>query len=85
VVAKNKPAIRLFQARRGSWFGNEPVPGWVIRVELAFLGPRVQADEPATAALNDVKDPRSRAVQTIAGGEKDAGFGRVAEGARVFY
>jgi len=54
-------------------------------VELAFLGPRVQADEPATAALNDVKDPRSRAVQTIAGGEKDAGFGRVAEGARVFY
>ena len=60
MIAQNEAAIPLLQTIGGVGFGNEPVVGRIIIAQLQRRGLRMEADQPAVAALDDVKDFRGR-------------------------
>jgi len=80
MVAHDEAAVGLLEAIGGGGFGDEPIITRVVIAELGRSGLGMEADEAATAALDDLENFRGGAVQAIGSGEQDADFGRAAGG-----
>src|SRR5580704_7599306 len=76
MVMEHEAAIGLLQPSDGVRFRHEPVVLWIIGPELGGRWLRVEADEPAVAALDDLEDFIGGVVQAVGGAKQNVrGFG----------
>jgi hypothetical protein len=75
VIAQHEPAIPLFQAVDGSRFRHIPVIARIILLKLVGRRLRMQADQAAGRALDDLKNAVGGAVEPVGSREQFADFG----------
>ena len=80
MVAHDEAAVGLLEAVGGGGFGDEPIIARVVIAELGRSGLGMEADEAATAALDDLENFRGGAIQAIGSGEQDTDLGVAAGG-----
>ena len=75
VIAQHEPAIPLFHAVDGDRFRNIPVIARIIVLKLVGRRLRMQADQAAGRALDDLKNAVGGAVEPVGGGKEFTDFG----------
>ncbi|HUA83460.1 MAG TPA: hypothetical protein VMB85_06335 [Bryobacteraceae bacterium] len=75
MIAQNQAAIPLLQAigRRG--FRREPVIGRIIVAQLERRRLRIEPDQPAIAAFDDLENLAGGVIQAIGGGKQGSRSG----------
>jgi hypothetical protein len=84
VIAQHEPAIPLFHAVDGGRLRHIPVVGRVVFLEFVRRGLRMQADQAAGRALDDLKNAVGGAVEAVGSREQFADLGVPAGDARFF-
>jgi hypothetical protein len=69
MIAQDEAAIGLLQAAGRGGFRNEPIIGRIVGVQFRGRGERMQADEAAVAALDDLKNFVGGAIEAVGCGE----------------
>jgi hypothetical protein len=85
MIAHDEAAIELFQPVGGGGFGDEPIAGRVIIVELGGGGLGMETDQAAVAALDNLKNLGGGAIEPVGGGEENSDFGFAASRTRRCY
>jgi len=86
MIVKHEAAVGLLQASRGGGLRDEPIIRRIIIAQLRGRWLRVQTDEAAIAALDDLENFGGGAIETVGGGKQDsrgAGAAGRAVGGRI--
>jgi hypothetical protein len=86
MIVKHEAAVGLLEAPRCGGFRNEPIVRRIIIAQLRGRWLRVQTDEAAITAFDDLENFRGGAIETVGGGKQNprgAGAAGRAIGGRI--
>lgn len=83
MIAQYEAAVNLFQAIGGVGVGGVPIAGRIIIAQFQRMRLRIEADQPAVAALDDAENLVRGSVQPVGAGKQQAGFAVAAGGAGI--
>jgi hypothetical protein len=74
MVAQHQAAIEPFETMDDGSFGFDPAAGGIVRVKFLWRRSRIEADQAAVLALDNLERLGGSSIPAIRGGKQDRGF-----------